>query len=466
MNANLFVSVLKECESAGGAGSKKVIQAALAKLDQAGRTLMRYTMDPYLVFGIKKFDRSGQAHAQTDPEDIAELLMTLELLATRQITGDIARTTWAETLLGFTSDTAAYLERIVDKDPRAGFSADTFNKIWPADPIPTFEVMLADKCTSPEEFEAKVSLPCWAAIKADGQRNIIIVREMNGELVIEHRARSGKPSNHLDGLLDDDLKLAHEYLGYDFVMDGEAMASNFTETINAKKGGAEGQSARDNIRFRLFTFMPYTDWVDQQTTITFAQGLKQNADLLFQLNLVRGEGVPKIVFEGGRMVTDYQDMMAYCNEVIDVHGEEGLILKALDATYVWDRDIAWTKVKRFFDADLTILGLYPGRPKSRLENSMGGVVAAGYLEDGTLVLTRVGSGFSDTDRTRMWADPDAFIGTTFVGKYQEVSKAKDKSVNSLRFCTFEHHRDDKIVVIADEDMDTMSDLISKLLKDK
>ena len=465
MNASKFVEVLKACESASGAGSKKVIQAALGTLDEAGRFLMNQAMNPFIVFGIKKFELPDQGYADVDP-DIGNLTKVLYLLETRQLTGDAARQTWAETLLTFTEDTAHYIERIVDKDPRAGFSADTFNKIWPNDPIPTFEVMLADKCTSPEEFEAKVTIPCWAGIKADGQRNVIIVRKIGDELTIEHFARSGKPSNHLAGLLDDDLKEVYNYLGYDFVMDGEAIARNFTETINAKKGGEEGKEAKSNIKFRLFTFMSYEEWLAKKANLTFEQGLVENARLLSNLQIVRGAENVKIVPEGGRMVTSYQDMMNYCNEVIDKYGEEGLILKDLKSSYVWDRDLAWTKVKRFFDADLTIIGLYPGRPKSRLENSMGGVVAAGYLEDGTLVVTRVGSGFSDAQRTTMWNDPTAFIGTTFVCKYQDVTKARDKTVSSLRFGTYEHHRDDKDVRITPEDMESIQELVNKLLKAK
>lgn len=461
MNADLFVSVLKKCESASGAGTKKIIQAALAELDTAGRFLMHMAMDPYVVFGIRKFEIPDTGYASADPE-IYELLEVLAKLSQRELTGDAARQAWAETLCSFTAETAKYLERIIDKDPRGGFSADTFNKVWPENRIPTFEVMLADKCATIEEFDKNVSLPAWAAHKFDGNRSIAIVRKINDEYVIEYRARSGKLSEHLEGLFDDDFKIIRELMGQDFVADGEAFAGDFTETMNAKK--ADNDKAKQNMRFRLFFVMPYTHWLAQKTDITMGENLERCRTLMEYLAKKRAVGaIPKVILEDGKMVNTYAEMMAYCDEVI-VAGEEGLIVKDLKAEYVWDRSYAWCKIKKFYDADLRILGFYPGRKKSRLENSLGGVVGAGYLEDGTLVLTRVGSGFSDAMRDEIWNNQEKYLDQTFVCKYQEVTKAKGKEVHSLRFGTFEHFRDDKPIDISDEDMELMSESIAKALK--
>lgn len=458
--AQSFVEVLKACENANGAGSKKVIQAELAKLDEAGRQLMRLAMDPYIVFGIKKFDRPNVGYAEVDP-DVSELMKVLDLLATRQLTGDAARLAWVETLYKFTAETAEYIERIVDKDVRAGFSVDTYNKIWPNDRIASFKVMLADKCDSTEEFEKNVTLPAWAAVKYDGNRSIAIVRSINGEIVVEYYARSGKTSSHLNGLFDADFARMHQIMGMDFVADGEAFAGNFTETMNAKS--SNNDDAKAAMRFRLFFLMPFAHWVAQKTDITMGENLERCQTVMAEVAKLRGDDVAKVILEDGKIVNTYEEMDTYCNEVI-AGGDEGLIVKDLNSPYVWDRSFTWTKVKRFFDADMCVLGFYPGRPKSRLENTLGGIVAAGYLEDGTLVLARCGSGFGDEMRDEIWNNKEKYLGQTYVSKYQEVSKAKGKEVHSLRFGTFEHFRDDKIVEISDEDMALMEELIEKLLK--
>lgn len=457
-----FVEVLKACESANGAGSKKAIQEALAKLDANGRKLMRYAMDPYMVFGVKKFDRPTN-YMSTDLEDMQVAFNTLDHLAARRLTGDAARDAVNMLLSLFTQETASYIERVLDKDPRAGFSADTFNKVWPNEKIPTFEVMLADKCEDEESFEANITFPCLADVKYDGQRTICIVRD---GVPVEYRARSGKESEHLNGLFDVELQALRDIVEYDFIMDGEAFASDFTETINAKKAGND--AAKKNMKLRCFFMMPLTEWIAQKTDITMEQNRANLEELLPMVESVlhiehmtlgdEGEKpTMKVIISDSEIVNNYQEMTARCNHVIDKLKQEGLILKELKAVYYWDRSMAWCKVKRFYPADARILAFYYGRPKSRLENTIGGAIVAGYTEDKELFVTAVGSGFRDNAsndspiplRSEIMADLKNFIGKTAVMCFQEVSRSKSKPIASLRFPTITDIRDDKIVEIPD-----------------
>lgn len=429
----IFVEVLKEAEAATGAGTKKAIQEALAKLDSLGRDLMRYAMDPYKVFGVRKYDQP-ESFATEDPVNMSFLFEVLDDLAARVITGNEAREAVTATLSQFTAETASFIERILDKDPRAGFSADTFNKVWPDERVPTFEVMLADKCEEIEDFEKHVTFPCLADTKLDGTRTIAIVRK---DQPVEYRARSGKPSSHLDGLFDEELHALRERLDYDFVMDGETFAGNFTVTMNAKK--SDNQEAKNDLKFMAFFVMPLEDWINQATTITMRQARAMIEEYLKDCVKLK---VPK-----GREVIDYQDMVAYCNEVIDQDAQEGLILKTWDDVYQWDRSYTWVKVKRFYDVDARMVSFYPGRKKSRLENTVGGANCVAFLESGERVEFKVGSGFSDALRNDMKNNPDKWLKATHVITYQEISKAKGKEFRSLRFCTYNYTRDDKLVEI-------------------
>lgn len=266
-------------------------------------------------------------------------------------------------------------------------------------------------------------------------RTIAVVKDN----IVEYYSRSGKVAYELDGLFDEDLRAIHAHLKYDFILDGERYASNFTETMNAKKAGND--EAKKNLRFRAFFLMPLTDWVAQKTMITMRQNRKALESIL------NNAGCTKIILSEGHEVKNYHEMMEFCNEAIDKFGVEGLILKDWNATYAWKRSFAWTKVKRFYDVDARIVGFYPGRPKSRLENTIGGVECIGFLESGERVEFRCGSGFSDEQRADMKANPDKYLAATHVFKYQEVSRSKSKAVASLRFPTYEHSRDDKIVEI-------------------
>ena len=427
-----FVKVIKACENAGGAGTKDTIKAALKTADPTAVRLIAESLNPYRVFGIRKYDRPTQ-YCGFAKDDMSKFFKLLDMLAARELTGNAAANAVTNILGLYTQETAEYLERILDKDLKAGFSADTVNKIH-KNAIPTFEVMLADKCEDQEDFEANITFPCQADFKYDGERTIAIVKADS----IIYYSRSGKEATHVNGLFDEELQRIYKITG-DFVLDGERYASNFTETMNAKKSGND--EAKKNLRFRAFFLMSLEDWIAQKTKINMLENRKRLEKLLTSAKCV------KIILSEGREVKNYQDMMSFCNEAIDKHGVEGLILKDWNSPYVWDRKLAWCKVKRFYDADCRVVGFYNGRPKSRLENTLGGINVVGFLEDGTRVEANVGSGFSDELRNEIFKNQKKWMGRTVVIKYQEVSKSKSKAVASLRFPTFERDRDDKVVEI-------------------
>lgn len=430
-----FVQVITACENANGSGTKKIIQAALATADQTTQRLIKEALDPYRVFGVRKYDMPTVSSKAIDSQqNYDNFFDLLDKLASRQLTGNDARDAVTKTLSNFNTPTQSYLSRILDKDLKAGFSADTVNKLHPG-LIPTFEVMLADKCEDVEDFEKEITFPCMADFKYDGERTIAIVEKDR----VVYYSRSGKEAVHINGLFDEELFNIHKIYGYDFVLDGERYASNFTETMNAKK--SDNDEAKKNLRFRAFFFMPYHNWVAQKTDITMRQNRADLERILFQAKC------EKIILSEGREVSGYKDMMEFCNDAIDKHGVEGLILKDWNSTYIWDRKMAWCKVKRFYDVDCRVVGFYNGRPKSRLENTLGGINVVGFLENGERVEANVGSGFSDEMRDEIFNNQQKWLGRTVVIKYQEVSRSKSKQVASLRFPTYERDRDDKIVEI-------------------
>ena len=193
MSIQTFVQALKICESANGAGKKAVIQDALKGLSKEGRVLMFYAMNPYYTYGVKKFNRPKEY--SSEDASLSTIVDVLDQLRNRELTGDMARETVTMLLGAFTKETANYLERVIEKDLKAGFSPETYNKIWHYDlykdsetrdslpawlqhavyQVPVFNVMLADKCTDADEFEQYITFPCQADVKYDGTRTISVV---------------------------------------------------------------------------------------------------------------------------------------------------------------------------------------------------------------------------------------------------------------------------------------------------
>lgn len=452
MTIKSFVTALKTCEEANGAGKKKVIQTALGELGDEGRKLMFYAMNPYYTFGVKKFTRPKEYAAEDGSIEL--ITDVLDQLRSRALTGTAARDTVTMLLSAFTQETASYLERVIEKDLKAGFSPDTYNKVWPTDTVPVFKVMLADKCEDAEEFEKYITFPCQADWKYDGERNIALVKSDG----ISHISRSGLEAFHMNGLFDSELMDIHAYVkqtfGWDdYVMDAERFASDWTDTMNAKKSGND--DAKSRMFLRVFFIMPLADWEAQKTDITMKKNRENITTILEAL-----PHISRITLSNGRIVNDYQDMTKYCDEVTtpgfdgQPKGHEGLILKDLEATYAWDRTIAWCKVKKFYTADGIIVSVAPGRPKSKYEKTTGRLNCIGYLENGEKFECGVGSGLKDWERDAIRDNPEAYLNgaVTVEIKYQETSKARGKDIISLRFPTVHRFRDrdDKIIYMEDE----------------
>jgi DNA ligase-1 len=94
-------------------------------------------------------------------------------------------------------------------------------------------------------------------------------------------------------------------------------------------------------------------------------------------------------------------------------GYEGLVLKTPEHRYQTRRSYDWLKVKNTREEDLPIVDVFEGT--GRLEGSLGGII----VERRNGVRVRVGSGFSDELRTRIWNDPNGYIGKTAEVLYHE-----------------------------------------------
>jgi DNA ligase-1 len=115
--------------------------------------------------------------------------------------------------------------------------------------------------------------------------------------------------------------------------------------------------------------------------------------------------------------------------------KEGLMVN-LDVPYKCKRHNGILKVKRFYTMDLPIIRCEEGG--GRLANTLGAFV---LLYKGNEV--KVGSGFSDEQRSQFWDNRDGMIGQLCEVKYKEISSDKNTRAESLQFPVFVSLRTDK-----------------------
>lgn len=102
-------------------------------------------------------------------------------------------------------------------------------------------------------------------------------------------------------------------------------------------------------------------------------------------------------------------LQAELERILDIGGE-GLMLRQPRSAYVFGRSTTLLKVKRFHDAEATVVGHEPGRGRHK------GRLGALLVEMAGGTRFAVGTGLSDAQRTR----PPA-IGSTITFRYQELS---------------------------------------------
>lgn len=424
-----FAPTLKAVEET----NKKAIKQELLKdLSPVAQKLFWNLFNPYRVFHVRKWD-AIEKHATTDVDNGETLLAVLDKLHNKELRGNAAKSAVSQTLALYTEETAQFLARVLGKDAKAGFSGDTYNKIYP-NAIPTFDVMLAEKVDDSYEWE----FPCRAERKHDGLRSITVVNA--GEVI--HYSRSGLVHTHLEGLFDEDLIALEEIIGQPFILDCEVLGTDFTSALNAKSK-SKGAKAKLEQRLYVFDMMPLSAWETKKWDRIQSDRTQDVLDALERLSEVKADH--KLMKTEGVDCNNYAEVKAFFEkirgELIGGKPGEGIIVKKLNAAYEWDRSGSWAKWKGIITLDLKIVGFYPGRKGTRLEHTLGGVFLEGHDENGTFIKAKCGSGFDDAMRDLIWKNQEDYLGVTCEIEAGEISVSKGEY--SARWPIFVRFRDDK-----------------------
>jgi DNA ligase-1 len=226
----------------------------------------------------------------------------------------------------------------------------------------------------------------------------------------------------------------------DVVFDGEAIARNFGEAMSITKT----QTAHKNqglLKFQIFDLLTGDEFRSQKCTRP----------------LIDRKSMLKEIFESGQapnlIHTDYilTDSVSHLQEVHEqycLEGYEGSVFKHTESPYLFDRSDLWLKVKPECEGDLKITGAEEG--SGRLRGTLGALWVEGeveYKKSKYDVVSKVGTGFSDSDRDRLWSlyQNHQLLGEIVEVKFQDVTSEVSMGTSraSLRFPKFSKIRNDK-----------------------
>jgi len=378
-------------------------------------------LSPYITFGVKKVPKFSGPDGQGLPWVAFKELC--ELLSTRQLTGDDARSAIE---LALSASTEAqwndWYRRILIKDLRCGVSEKTVNKIVKG-AIPVFECMLAHDGANHEKKITGVKL---LEPKLDGVRCITILN-WDARTVTQY-TRNGKVLENFSHITDAILANIDDF-GRSFVFDGEIVSDSFQALMKQVHRKDDVQSG--DARLMLFDVLPLSEFQKGKSTM----GQKRRSALLktfkpFFDKCNNIDIIPQTEVNLDEFVGELQ-FKQFNKDAIEA-GFEGIMIKDPNAIYECKRSTSWLKQKPFIEVSLSIVEVEEGT--GRNEGKLGAFVCEG-TDDGKEIKVNVGSGFSDSDRDSYFTSRDTLPGQVVEVRADAITQNQDGTY-SLRFPRF------------------------------
>ena len=396
---------------------------------------VRMALDPLVTFGVKQVPEkeenevlSAQGLAWPTFKELARNLID------RKLTGHNARDAIILCKdLATAEQWNGFYRRILIKDLRCGCSEKTVNKVSKKFDgkysIPTFTCSLAHDSAN---HEKKMIGKKQIEIKLDGVRVLTIIRGNKVEMF----SRNGKQFHNFGHIITEiEEVLKNNQAPYDLVLDGEVMSANFQDLMK-QVHRKDGKQSTDAV-LHLFDICPLSDfklgkWDKPQSFRSAATKawVEQHSSVLKHVQALDWEEVDLSTTEG-------QERFVALNKAAVDGGYEGVMIKDIDAPYECKRTHAWLKAKPFIEITLKVVDVEEGT--GRNAGRLGAVIVEGE-DDGYNYRLNCGSGFTDDQRDKFWAERTSLIGNLIEIRADARTKSQDSDTYSLRFPRFKTFR--------------------------
>ena len=312
-----------------------------------------------------------------------------------------------------------FVEELITKKYKCGVTAKVVGEVLPELIRVEHQIMLANK------FKGELKEKAYITLKLDGVRCTALIDDE-----IKFLTRQGKEIKGLQQITKalEVLNLKGYMVDGELIRinhDGLSSKDNFKETsglVNSKSDNKEG------LEFVIFDIVSLEDYKKQENNETYEVRLQRLNELIIPNNFIR-----KVPCYG--VTESPEEVYEKLNEVT-AQDEEGLMLNLVSGVYKFGkRSAELLKVKAMDTCDIECIAIEEGEGK--YAGTLGKIVCnyKGYE-------LRVGSGFTDEQRSYYWRNPWMIVGSIVEIQYFEET-TNDKGEVSLRFPVFKQVRNDK-----------------------
>lgn len=352
--------------------------------------------NPHINYGIRKFE-VGHRTLGSWPNGTNLLRIynrTLPLLYNREITGNAALDKLKLLTMSMNDDDIEVLKRVLERNLKSGFNVSSINKAFPK-LIDTYKVSLCDRFD--EKTVRSMPYPVLAQTKEDAMRISLHINK--GEVIAKTRA--GKQIDLPECFSSEvaQLQLPGEPA---IVVDGEIQVTDSKGNVlsRQKSNGIINKAAKGSATPEQLAAIRVVVW-DIITQEHFEAGLgsvRYQQRFIGLQERVINIGSNRVVLVDYEYCKNYDEVMNFFQANIS-RGEEGIIVKRLDALWKNKRTKDQIKIKAEWEADMYVTGVTEGT--GRLLGKLGSFQVES--EDG-LVTVSVGSGFNDEQRTKWFTE--------------------------------------------------------------
>lgn len=389
--------------------------------------------NPLITFGVKTVPEILEDDGLEGTFTFQNFLDLAEKLSKRTLTGNAAKDAIraaAETC-SFTEWNTLY-RRVLLRDMRCGIDAKSINAIMEefSTPfiIPLFNAMLAHDSTKNERYMVGEKM---LGVKLDGVRLLTIINKE--DRTVRQFTRNGLENENFPHITAA-LKPLLDILPGSCVLDGEIVSRNFQELmtmVNRKKD----VDTRDAV-LAVFDVIPLDDFMKGRCSIPQKERhdvLCNMAGIFQELTGTSVYALPSITVN---LSTDEgKDAFKKFNNEALLAGYEGVMIKDPNGIYEGKRSRAWLKLKPTITLDMTVIDVLEGEPEKQFEGTLGSLVGR-CEEDGKVIISNVGSGFTVEQRDEIFANKEAVMGQIMEVMADAITRDKKSETWSLRFPRF------------------------------
>jgi len=417
------------------------------------KTLLYYALNQFKQYYIKLIPDVAPMDSKISADNYIKFIELLDDLSKRVISGNKITYRVSEFLKYCNRTEQLWYTRVIKRSLEIGMAEKAVNKAY-SNYIPVYDVLLANRVEDVTLTDIKTlrALPERFVIqyKIDGYR-LNIHKTNDGNVLI--RTRSGLPVYGYD-MLETEARI---YLPKGYVYDGEMVSPKLLKWIeqNMLCDSSEKiadrrlfQEAISNLFakeenklgvFNMFDMVNINDWDAQKSSEIYSERNSNLNNIIKPITDLRDISQMTVVPTSRVFNKNNKDDMA---EVIKIFhkflswGWEGLMIKAVDATYEWKRSNSVLKMKLMDTADLTVLSV--------IEAGGMGVGSIGKLVcdyKGTELNISTGK-LSMQEKIDFLKNPNLIVGKTIEVAYQAESIGKNGEP-VLDFCQYKQTRKDK-----------------------